>query len=287
MNDHTSSHARDTRAVVLGGGGVTGIAWEVGVLAGLLDEGIDLAEADAIIGTSAGSFAGAYLAAGSGLEDLYAGQFSVETTEIPATMSPESIKRYTDAITEGAGDARRIGAALGRMALAAETISSEARAEVVARRLPSHEWPRGPLMMTAIDAESGELHVFDKTSGLPLTTAAAASGAVPGLWPVVSAVGRRWIDGGSCSPTNAGLAAQHGRVVVIAPVITTFPGLPAVVDEVEALRPRSQAVLLSPDERTEEAIGGNVFDPARRGPAAEAGRLQGRAAAAEVRRVWG
>ncbi|WP_107070154.1 patatin-like phospholipase family protein [Streptomyces sp. AcH 505] len=60
-------------AIVLGGGGVTGIAWEIGVLAGLLDAGVDLG-ADAVFGTSAGSFVGTALAAGADIELLYAAQ---------------------------------------------------------------------------------------------------------------------------------------------------------------------------------------------------------------------
>jgi hypothetical protein len=60
-----------TRAIVLGGGGVTGIAWEIGVLSGLADGGVDL-RADAVIGTSAGAFVGAALASGTELEALFA-----------------------------------------------------------------------------------------------------------------------------------------------------------------------------------------------------------------------
>ena len=62
--------------LVLGGGGVTGIAWEVGLLAGLRDGGADVSGADLVIGTSAGSAVGAVVASGEDLEDLYAEQTS-------------------------------------------------------------------------------------------------------------------------------------------------------------------------------------------------------------------
>jgi NTE family protein len=275
----------DRRAVILGGGGVTGIAWETGVLKGLKDVGTNLAAADAIIGTSAGSFAGAYLAAGL-VNQFFAAQFEDDVSEIPATMSPESMEAFRKAVV--GGDPQVIGRGLGRMALAATTVSSEARAAVVAARLSSMDWPDTPLLMTAIDAETGDLHLLDKASGIPLTTAAAASGAVPGLWPAVEAQGRKWIDGGSCSPTNASLGAGYSRVVVIAPVAEGLPGSSGVRDEVADLEARGvQVILIVPDERTREAIGDNVFDPTRRGPAAEAGRLQGQAAAANVKSVWG
>jgi NTE family protein len=52
------------RALVLGGGGVVGRAWQMGLAAGILDHGIDLSEADLIIGTSAGAVTGAQLALG-------------------------------------------------------------------------------------------------------------------------------------------------------------------------------------------------------------------------------
>ena len=41
------------RALVLGGGGITGIAWQIGLLKGLTDAGVDLSAADTVIGTSA------------------------------------------------------------------------------------------------------------------------------------------------------------------------------------------------------------------------------------------
>jgi NTE family protein len=274
------------RAVILGGGGVTGIAWETGVLKGLQDAGANLAAADAIIGTSAGSFAGAYLAARM-VNQFFDKQFHSDVTEIPAVMPPESIEGFQKAIADGGGDPKVTGRLLGSMALAARTVSSEARAAVVASRLPSAHWPDAPLQMTAMDAETGDLHLFDKTSGIPIATAAAASGAVPGLWPVVEAQGRKWIDGGSSSATNAHLGGSYDKVVVIAPASEGFPGQRGTRDDVADLEAAGvQVVLIVPDENTKAAIGGNVFDPARRGPAAEAGRLQGRELAEEVKNVW-
>jgi NTE family protein len=274
------------RAVILGGGGVTGIAWETGVLKGLQDEGANLGVADAIIGTSAGSFAGTYLAAGV-IDRFFDAQFDDDVTEIPAVMPPESIEGFQKAIADGGGDPKITGRLLGSMALTARTVSSEARAAVVAARLPSVHWPEAPLQMTAIDAETGDLHLFDKASGVPIATAAAASGAVPGLWPVVEAQGRKWIDGGSCSATNAHLGASYNKVVVIAPASEGFPGQRGPRDDVADLEAAGiEVVLIVPDENTREAIGGNVFDPDRRGPAAEAGRLQGRDLAGKVRNVW-
>jgi NTE family protein len=273
--------------VILGGGGVTGIAWQTGILQGLQDKQIDLRKADTIIGTSAGSFAGTYLACGV-VSEYFDRQFTDDVVEIAASMSPESIEGFQKAIVEGQGDPQATGRALGRMAMAATTVSRQERGAVITSRLPATGWPDAPLKMTAIDAETGELHLLGEDSGVSLITAAEASGAVPGLWPVVEALGRTWIDGGSCSATNAGLGAGYDHVVVIAPAAEGFPGQRGTLDEVADLRAAGVGVvLIHPDERAKAAIGDNVFDPTRRGPAAESGRAQGQDLAAEVAQVWG
>src|SRR6476619_245244 len=63
--DTAEDEAMATRALVLGGGGPVGIAWESGLLAGLAKAGVDLGQADFILGTSAGAFVGARLALGA------------------------------------------------------------------------------------------------------------------------------------------------------------------------------------------------------------------------------
>ena len=217
------------------------------------------------------------------VERYFDAQFNDEYEEIAATMSPESIDAYRQAIAEGDGDPNAwLGVSAGwpwppTRSPPRPGCQSSPHASV--RRLAG-----APLQMTAIDAETGALHLFDKESGVPIVTAAAASGAVPGLWPVVTALGRTWIDGGSCSPTNAALGAGYDRVVVIAPAADGLPGMRGTRSEVADLVAAGvDATLIVPDERTTQAIGPNVFDPARRGPAAAAGRLQG--AAAEVVRA--
>ena len=71
----------DRRALVLGGGGVAGIAWETGLIAGLAGLGIDLAAADVVIGTSAGSVVGTDIACGQELEALYQAQLAPPAPE--------------------------------------------------------------------------------------------------------------------------------------------------------------------------------------------------------------
>src|ERR1700678_2418082 len=57
----TSTSDAGERALVFGGGGSAGNAWEIGVIAGLFDAGLDVTKADLIIGTSAGSTAAAQI----------------------------------------------------------------------------------------------------------------------------------------------------------------------------------------------------------------------------------
>ena len=60
------------QALVLAGGGAAGNAWEIGLIAGLSDAGVDVIEADLIIGTSAGSTVAAQITSGTRPADLYA-----------------------------------------------------------------------------------------------------------------------------------------------------------------------------------------------------------------------
>ena len=125
-----------SRALVLGGGGVTGIAWQVGVLAGLRAAGVDLSDADAVFGTSAGAFVGAALAAGRDLEQLFAAQFEPDQGELPAAASEEVMAAWYAAFVAGGTDRQQVGAAMGRIGKAhPEPVPLAARRGVVAARL--------------------------------------------------------------------------------------------------------------------------------------------------------
>src|SRR5215203_1575582 len=83
-----------SRALVLGGGGVTGVAWEIGVLAGLAEAGVDLTGADLVVGTSAGSVVGAQVTSGAGIEELYARQLEPPASERVARLGRAAQARY-------------------------------------------------------------------------------------------------------------------------------------------------------------------------------------------------
>ena len=274
------------RALVLGGGGITGIAWELGLLAGLAERGIDLTGADLVVGTSAGAVVGAQIATGVDVEERYAAQLAQPTGELAAALDKGTMLRLGLAMI-GRPDAQRVRARIGKLALRASTVPEAERIRVIGERLPVHEWPERELRITAVDAHTGEFVVFDRDAGAPLVEAVAASCAVPGIWPPVTTAGRRFIDGGVRSPVNADLAAGFPRVVVIAPVVRGIGPLVGVDAHVAALRADgSRVTVVSPDAAAVTAIGRNVLDPARRAPSARAGRAQAAAAAEAVAEVW-
>jgi len=273
------------RALVVGGGGVTGVAWELGMLAGLAEAGVDLSTADLVVGTSAGSVVGAQFASGILVEELYARQLAAAGAEIAARMSTGAVLRWVWTALSSR-DPQRARARIGRMALAAKTVPEAERRAVIESRLPGPDWPERRLLIAAVDAESGEFRAFDRESGVSLVDAVGASCAVPGVWPPVTIDGRRWIDGGARSSANADLAAGCERIVVLAPLTVGFGPMPSVAAQVRELRKHARVAVVSPDRAAKQAIGRNVLDPARRAPSARAGRAQAAAAAPAVAEVW-
>jgi NTE family protein len=273
-----------TKALVLAGGGLTGIAWELGVIAGMADDGLDLNDADLIVGTSAGATVAAQITTGS-LDALVGAQLAADSQELAAVLDLDLLAKIFTLLSDpsASGDERR--AQVGTMALGADTVAEPVRRAVIAARLPSHQWPARPIVLTAVDAHSGELTTFDASSGVPLVDAVAASCAVPGVWPPVTIGDRRYIDGGVRSGTNADLASGHDRVLVLTPMQATMAL--RLEDEAAGLRDHGSTVqVVTADDDALASFGDNPLDPSRRGPALEAGRRQGALAASGVRALW-
>jgi NTE family protein len=268
------------QALVLGGGGVAGIAWMTGLLAGLADAGQDVTGADLVIGTSAGASVAAQLGSGLSLGDLYARQVdpALQSREIPAEVDLAKFAREIGPYLADATSPEDTLRLFGAFALAASTVPEADRLAVIAGRLPSREWPARQIKLVAVDCESGAIEVFDASSGVSLVDAVAASCAVPGIWPPVTIGDRRFMDGGVRSSDNADLAEGAARIIVISPLGLDCP-LPTPLllrDVVAKLRTGGADVtVIEPDTASREAIGVNPLDPATRVPAAGAGRAQG------------
>lgn len=236
------------KALVLSGGGPVGIAWQTGVAAGLRRGGVDLAGADLIVGTSAGSAVGAQIALGRDMESALA-----RYDQAGDRAAAEPARRAQSAPGPGAGAAGNGGAAadvsagarsgaggVGGMARLMELMAKaavaegppeEARAEIgrfaldaatgpeerfveAFRYLAGESWPLR-YRCTAVDALTGEFVVWDGSRGEPLDRAVASSCAVPGIFPPITVNGRRYIDGGMRSGASVDLAAGHDRVLVL------------------------------------------------------------------------
>lgn len=279
-----------SRALVLGGGGVTGVAWELGVLRGLEASGVPVGDADLVVGTSAGSIVGAQLRGGANLDRVF--QRQLEPPEAAAGPPPrldwEVVGAAWMELAQSATGPDDFRARMGARALAAPTVPESERIEVIISRLPMADWPARPLLVTAVDTTTGELVVFDRDAGVPLPLAVAASCAVPMVYPPVSIDGRRYMDGGTRSLTNADLAAGHDTVLVVAPVANPGMGplMPGLPSELESLGPGTRSEVVTPDDAALAAIGPNVLDPAMRAGAARAGLAQGEQAAARVTALW-
>ncbi|WP_406814395.1 patatin-like phospholipase family protein [Mycobacterium sp. M23085] len=284
------------RALVLAGGGIAGIAWETGVLRGIADESPAvarlLAESDVLVGTSAGSAVAAQLGSGHSLDELFDRQVAESSAEIDSGVDVETITElflaalaepYEETLDKTRQQMQRIGA----VALATDTVPAPVRRDVIARRLPSHQWPDRELRLTAIDVATGELTVFDRDSGVDLVDAVAASCAVPGAWPPVTIAGRHYMDGGVASSVNLAVAADCATAVVLVPsgvdAPSPFGAGPAA--EVSAFPGAAFAVFADADSLA--AFGPNALDPGCRIPSALAGREQGRREAPNLARFLG
>jgi NTE family protein len=185
-------------------------------------------------------------------------------------------------------------AQVGRMAIDAITVPEEQWVASFAENI-NGEWPAKPLMITAVNCETGELAAWEKHHGVPIERAVASSCSVPALFPPVTIDGARYTDGGVRSGTSADLAQriEPDVVLMIATMGASNTGIGALAardiarekGELEAAG--ANVLLVMFDEATKEAAGPNLMDPSRRGPVAEAGRRQGRRIAGELLKGWG
>ena len=265
--------------LVLGGGGIAGIAWHTGVLCGLADSGVDLSVADRLVGTSAGATVAVQVGAGRPLADLFARQVDPASTGIeltPGLSVTELWERIAPIYAESTdGDDRR--RRLGRLALDADTVDEAVRRRVIAARLEGLNWAGERVSVVAVEAATGRRCVFGGSSGVDVVDAVTASCAVPGVWPPATIGGSRYVDGGIWSLTNSDLAIGCDRVVVLAPISDR-----SVHAELAGLGAEVTSVVITPDAPSLEAFGTDVLDPASREPAARAGRAQGRMEAARL-----
>jgi NTE family protein len=286
------------RAVVLGGGGPVGIAWETGLAAGLERGGVRLRDADLFVGTSAGSVVGALFALGEAPGDMVALYETTDDAGHPsqkpvdfAALIQQFIEMYTSS-----DPPEKIRADAGAFALGADTIDEDEWLDTFRRMrvMADSPWPER-FVCTAVDASDGAFVTWDKSAGVPLVRAVASSCTVPGVYPPVTINGRRYIDGGVRSATNADLARGYDAVVIVSVSMPGVSAMPAVAEalqrqldeEVAALRQGGSRVeVIVPDEASAQAFGLNLMDFSRREQVVETGTNQGLAEAGRLREFW-
>ncbi len=275
-----------SRALVLGSGEAIGFAWQWGVLTSLHDAGIPLMDAELLVGTSVGSTTAVELTTG----DPHRMMDHILTDEGRERTAPPATDAFVQMLVQAIGkhsEATAILAEIGSLALQAGGQPTERMRAIVIESLRTQEWPEKPLMIPAVDAETGQLTVFTRDSGVSLVDAMCASVALPGVWTPFALNGKHYIDGSTRSSINADLAAGHDRVLVVAPVngIRGIPG--ASFDEsLEPVRAKGQALLIKPTPEAKQAMGKDIFDMSKRPGALRAGYAQAEAIAAVVKEFW-
>ena len=292
------------RALVLHGGGSAGNAWEIGIVAGLHAVGLDLTKADLIIGTSAGATAAAQITAATPAT-LYrqileavppqgnSAVGGVARSTRAGTVNDHLVR--TDKIIADSLDAadmrRRMGAAALEFDDDAENTWQSRWHDIVAARLPNQQWPDQEVLITAVDAQTGEPIVFDKFSGVALVDAVAASTSSGFGSPPYRIGKNKYIDGGYRRNENADLAEGFLRVLVLSPLggRTRHPlkwGMQLATQIAELRAAGSRVETIFPDADSLTAFGSNLMDLSTRPAAARAGYAQGQALTAALLNFW-
>lgn len=274
---------------MLGGGGLTGLAW----LRGVLDELPPVLDgADRVIGTSAGALVANLLLTGrdtDGLAPLLAELSGVRigTGAAAALLAAQVWPSRRHALQwlgrraarerswHGPGRGGSGGHQRGRR------LDEDAFVDLVGRAVGTRHWPAS-LIVVAVDAVSGRPAYFTARSEVDLARAVAASCAMPGVFPAVHIEGRAYLDGGLRSPANADLVAECDPVLILAPQSRSVRQVRRPAQQAARLRANGATVALLQNERP----GWDALSVAALPAAGEQGRRQGRCAAAEVRALW-
>jgi NTE family protein len=293
-----------SRALILGGGGPVGIAWEAGLLAGMAEGGVHAADADFIMGTSAGSVVGALLAMGRAPGDI-AGPIMAEAERpraIPQQVAEDrpgapnmmTLFQKMQEAASGERDPQEVRREIGAFSLQAQTVDEAAFIGGFGRQLAEAadgDWPGHGYACTAVDCETGAFVLWNAEAGVPLSRAVASSCSVPGVFPAITIGGRKYMDGGMRSATNADMARGHARTLVIALRLGAGAFAERMMKplerEMQLIRDDGGEVeLIVPDDASAESFGGNLMNPRHRPAAAKAGLEQGRRIADSLNAFW-
>jgi NTE family protein len=256
-----------------------------GYISALRKQGVDLGDADLIIGTSAGARTAAQLATGALGEAVRRYRSGdIPTVDVHATV--QEVMAASMRIIAEAPDKQEAARRVANMGpLGGQLASAAGRRRMLGALLPTGDWPGQRLLVTAVDAETGQRVAFGADSGAGLLDAVAASGALPGIFPLVTIGGRRYADGGVHSLYNADLAAGHDVVTVLSPLPFNDYFRATLDAEVASLGTVAVHVLTA-DQESLAAIGPNPMADEAVPAAADAGTAQARRDIATLRAIW-
>lgn len=301
--------------LVLGAGGVLGLEWIMGFLAGIEDAtGFDLRDCEYFVGTSAGSIAAARLLGGRRPrrppDTATAPKSTMGVADTPDEDQFEERARLGPAALAAARRAGEwslaVGSPLAPVALSlARPGGTLLRAGVLTRIPTPHRRLDdlearverygarfdGRLRIACVDRASGKRVVFG-SPGAPAATvpeAVAASCAVPWLFAPAEIGDREYVDGGVWSATNLDVApaGRDTHVLCLNPTaglggshtlaaVGRRLARSAVSVEALALRRRGAIVrTVAPDTESSAAMGGDFMDPEPRTRVLAAGYAQG------------
>ena len=271
------------RGLVLGGGGIVFVAWQLGYLRALEERGVRVGDADRIVGTSAGSVVATIVASGR----VRRAHFQVETLaklpQLIAVMAPAQDLRRSQlqalaAFWKADNDRPETVQEIGRAALAAVTPDVNTLPRSLRLVLARSRWPSPALHVTAADAYTGERCVITEAAGVPVHRAVAASSSVPGVFAPQPILDRRCMDGGAAgSGTHADLVAGAERVLILAladngdlGIATSAPG--GFRRDIDALQAAGTAVEFRTSRLPADTM---LMDPRRVPTALSLGAAQG------------
>lgn len=293
------------RGLVLGGGGAYLASWMVGYFTALKSKGVDVAQADIAVGTSAGSVVGAALMGGrlwrlrSELDIL--GEFPKLFALLIPTMAPNPSQVRARHIANTASQASpEVIQSIGRAAMAARNPAGPSDYFTTVRRLIGEEkWPSPKLHTTAIDCYTGQRVIVSQAANIRINEACAASSSLPGSMGPTWLKERLCMDGGICqTSTHSDVVAGVKKALIVSltdgssdavKIGLRTSGLPNTLqDEVKALQAGGSKVML-------KVVGllpgithvDSLMDPKWIEPCLKNGHERGLADAGEMAAFWG
>ncbi len=254
-----------TRGLVLGPGGQVGTAWMAGLAQGLRGLGVDLADVDVVVGTSAGAIVGAALTTGRDLGELETLPPSDRSDTGGPAVAADRLGEVFALLGADGVTPEEAMRNVGRLAVRAAPFEEERLLAQMAYCIGGDQrWPSVPLLIPVVNAASGLPRVLDRDSGVPLVRAVAASTAMPTLAPPVTIDGQPHMDGALRAGGNADLAEDLDFRIIIEPMAHVFPSAPPAPGEVK----------IAPDAAARAAMGADVGDMAAWRPSFLAGMAQ-------------